>query len=50
MVLISDLVDDVKDIHPNNKQDVGKLLANFSLAETYKKEIGACKSSMNKAM
>ena len=46
MVVISDLVDDVKDIHPKNKQDVGKRLANYALAETYKKEIGAYKSPM----
>jgi sialate O-acetylesterase len=46
MVVISDLVDDVKDIHPKNKQDVGKRLANYALAETYKKEISAYKSPM----
>ncbi len=35
MVVISDLVDDVRDIHPPNKQDVGKRLAGWALAETY---------------
>ena len=35
MVVVSDLVDDVKNIHPRNKQDVGKRLANWALAETY---------------
>ena len=50
MVVISDLVDDVKDIHPKNKLDVGKRLANFALVETYKKEIGAYKSPMYQAM
>ena len=35
MVIVSDLVDNVKDIHPRNKQDVGKRLANWALAETY---------------
>jgi sialate O-acetylesterase len=35
MVVVSDLVDNVKDIHPRNKQDVGKRLANLALAETY---------------
>jgi len=50
MVVISDLVDDVKDIHPKNKLDVGKRLANFALAETYKKEIGAYKSPMYQNM
>lgn len=50
MVVISDLVDDVKDIHPKNKQDVGKRLANYALAETYKKYIGAYKSPMYQSM
>lgn len=35
MVVVSDLVDDVNNIHPQNKQDVGKRLANWALAETY---------------
>jgi sialate O-acetylesterase len=35
MVVVSDLVDNIKDIHPRNKQDVGKRLANWALAETY---------------
>ncbi|MDA0750613.1 MAG: sialate O-acetylesterase [Verrucomicrobia bacterium] len=37
MVVVSDLVDDVKNIHPENKRDVGKRLANYALAETYGK-------------
>jgi len=44
MVVISDLVDNIKDIHPKNKLDVGKRLANYALAETYKQNIGAYKS------
>lgn len=44
MVVISDLVDNIKDIHPKNKKDVGKRLANYALAETYKQNIGAYKS------
>jgi sialate O-acetylesterase len=35
MVVVSDLVDNVKDIHPRNKQDVGKRLADLALSETY---------------
>jgi sialate O-acetylesterase len=35
MVVISDLVDNVRNIHPLNKQDVGKRLANLALAEKY---------------
>ncbi|MBP9077370.1 MAG: sialate O-acetylesterase, partial [Haliscomenobacter sp.] len=32
---VSDLVDNIKDIHPRNKQDVGKRLAQMALSETY---------------
>ena len=35
MVVTSDLVTDVKDIHPHNKKDVGLRLANYALAATY---------------
>lgn len=37
MVVISDLVDDINDIHPKNKIDVAQRLANLALAETYGK-------------
>jgi sialate O-acetylesterase len=37
MVVISDLVDDVKDIHPKYKKVVGERLANIALADTYGK-------------
>lgn len=40
MVVVSDHVDNVKDIHPVNKKPVGERLANIALAEVYgKKEI-----------
>lgn len=35
MVVITDLVDTVTDIHPRNKHDVGYRLANWALAENY---------------
>ncbi|ULQ58302.1 sialate O-acetylesterase [Flavihumibacter rivuli] len=35
MVVITDLVDTVSDIHPGKKAPVGKRLANWALAETY---------------
>jgi sialate O-acetylesterase len=35
MVVISDLVDNVEDIHPVNKRDVGFRLARYALSETY---------------
>lgn len=50
MVVVSDLVDNVKDIHPRNKVDVGKRLANYALAETYKQNVGAYKSPAYKSM
>ncbi len=46
MVVITDLVDNVKDIHPGNKRDVAIRLANLALAETYKQNILAYKSPM----
>ena len=39
MVVTSDLVDNVKDIHPKMKKEVGVRLANLALADTYKKMI-----------
>jgi len=44
MVVISDLVDDIDNIHPGNKLDVGLRLANYALAETYNRSVEAYKS------
>lgn len=49
MVVISDYVEDVKDIHPRYKQPVGERLANYALAETYGKEVPH-KSPLYKSM
>jgi sialate O-acetylesterase len=35
MVVITDLVDNIHDVHPANKHDVGLRLSNWALAETY---------------
>ena len=35
MIVITDIVDDLSDIHPRNKQDVGKRLALVALAKSY---------------
>lgn len=35
MILTSDLVDDINDIHPKLKKEVGERLADLALAETY---------------
>jgi len=50
MITITDLVDDVKNIHPQNKRDVGIRLANYALAETYGQSITAHKNPMFKKM
>ena len=50
MVVISDLVDDLKDIHPQNKLDVASRLANLALSETYGKRALAWKSPAYKGM
>jgi sialate O-acetylesterase len=50
MVVVSDLVDNVKDIHPKNKFDVGKRLAGYALTETYQQNIGEYKSPFYESM
>lgn len=50
MVVINDLVDNIKDIHPKDKLNVGVRLANYALAENYKQNIGAYKSPNFKSM
>jgi len=48
MVVITDLIDSVTNIHPSNKRDVGNRLANWALAETYNKDAGVYKSPLFK--
>ncbi|HEX5026714.1 MAG TPA: sialate O-acetylesterase [Agriterribacter sp.] len=50
MAVITDLVNDVKNIHPINKHAVGERLAGWALAETYNKRGAAYKSPMYKNM
>ncbi len=38
MVVVTDLVDTVTDIHPTNKHDVGYRLANWALGDLYKQK------------
>lgn len=44
MIVTSDLVDDINDIHPQLKKEVGLRLANYALAETYHKQSTGYKS------
>ena len=50
MVVVSDLVNDVKDIHPQSKLGVGKRLAAYALTETYKQDVGEYKSPAYQSM
>ncbi len=50
MVVITDLVDDTNNIHPEDKHDVGYRLANWALAETYHKPGIVYKSPVFKTM
>ena len=50
MIIISDLVNDVKNIHPINKQDVGLRLANMALAKNYAQDIQEYQSPLYKSM
>jgi sialate O-acetylesterase len=49
MVVTTDLVTDAKDIHPTNKQDVGKRLAAIALNNLYNKKM-ICSGPTYKAM
>jgi sialate O-acetylesterase len=49
MVVISDLVDNVNDIHPNMKKEVAARLAAYALAETYGMNVGTYKSPVYKS-
>ena len=50
MVVISDVVDNVKDIHPAYKKPVGERLANLALADTYGKKGIVYQSPLYKSM
>ena len=50
MVVVSDLVDDVNNIHPINKHDVGLRLANWALSDHYHQQGIAYKNPVYKSM
>jgi sialate O-acetylesterase len=50
MVVITDLVDNIDDIHPKMKKEVGNRLANYALAEAYGKKDIVYKSTFYKNM
>lgn len=50
MVVTTDLVDNLEDIHPGYKKEVGNRLANWALAETYQQSVGVYKSPQYRSM
>ena len=50
MVVTTDLVDNIDDIHPHNKKDVGLRLANYALSQTYGRSASGYKSPQFKGM
>jgi sialate O-acetylesterase len=50
MAVTTDLVDDIKNIHPKNKIDVGNRLALWALAKDYGKEGLVCSGPLYKSM
>lgn len=50
MAVTVDIVDNVRDIHPRNKQDVGKRLALWALAKTYGKKAIVYSGPLYKSM
>jgi sialate O-acetylesterase len=50
MIVTSDLVDNINDIHPKLKKEVGERLANYALADYYGKTGVAYKSPVYKSM
>jgi sialate O-acetylesterase len=50
MVIISDKVDDVQNIHPKFKKPVGDRLANYALGDTYKRPLLGYQSPVYKSM
>ena len=49
MVVTTDLVDDLNDIHPRNKKEVGHRLALLALDETYDKKVTSAGPAFEKA-
>jgi sialate O-acetylesterase len=50
MIVTTDLVDNLKDIHPAYKKEVGNRLAKWALAETYGQNVGLYKSPQYRSM
>ena len=50
MVVINDLVDNISDVHPQNKLDVGLRLANMAMAKTYHLPIASYQSPTYKSV
>ncbi|QDK77890.1 sialate O-acetylesterase [Spirosoma sp. KCTC 42546] len=50
MIITTDLADNINDVHPIYKKEVGNRLANWALTETYGRHVGSYKSPQYRSM
>lgn len=50
MIVTTDLADNIHDVHPIYKKEVGNRLANWALTETYSRKVGSYKSPQYRSL